>query len=62
MNNKFSQLQLNKKTIAKLNERQLSTVKGGNKVIAPVRDGDCTTTSVTNNCTTTSTTGATTNL
>lgn len=59
MNNKFSQLQLNKKTIAKLNERQLSTVKGGNKAIAPVREGDCTTTSVTNNCTTTSTTGAT---
>ncbi|MDQ0782467.1 class I lanthipeptide [Chryseobacterium sp. W4I1] len=59
MDKKFSKLQLNKKTIAKLNEGQLSTVKGGNKSIAPVRDGDCTTTSVTNNCTTTSITGST---
>ncbi|MDM1555838.1 MULTISPECIES: class I lanthipeptide [Chryseobacterium] len=59
MNNKFSKLQLNKKTIAKLNERQLSTVKGGNKAIAPIKDDNCTTTSTTYVCTTTSTTGAT---
>jgi natural product precursor len=59
MDQKFSKLQLNKKTIAKLNEAQLSTVKGGNKSLAIIKEGDCTTTSTTNNCTTTATTGAT---
>ena len=37
--NKFSALQLNKKAIAKLNDNQLSTVKGGKGV--PVA-ADCT--------------------
>lgn len=51
---KFSKLSFNKKTVAKLNEEQLSTVKGGNNSIKP--DGDCSTTSTTKNCSTTSTT------
>jgi len=36
--NKFSALQLNKKAIAKLNDSQLSAVKGG-KGTQPVADG-----------------------
>lgn len=47
MKSKFSKLALNKKTIAKLNDQQLSTIKGG-KSDPPV-DGDCTTTSPTCN-------------
>ncbi|MCL7987180.1 class I lanthipeptide [Sphingobacterium sp. lm-10] len=59
MDKKFSKLQLNKRSIAKLNEAQLSTVKGGNKSLNLVEDGDCGFTATTNNCTTTATTGAT---
>lgn len=33
MNKKFSTLQLNKKTIAKMNDAQLSAVKGGNNIV-----------------------------
>jgi natural product precursor len=33
MDKKFNKLQLNKKSIAKMNDAQLSTVKGGNNAI-----------------------------
>lgn len=34
MNKKFSKLQLNKKSIAKMNDAQLNAVRGGQKAIA----------------------------
>ncbi len=36
--NKFSALQLNKKAIAKLNDAQLTSVKGGNNANAQLAD------------------------
>ena len=37
--NKFSALQLNKKAIAKLNDAQLTSVKGGNNANAELAEG-----------------------
>lgn len=50
MNKKFSKLQLSKKTIAKMNDAQLSTVKGGNNTIGQSEDCNvtCISTGVTN--------------
>lgn len=59
MNKKFSKLSFDKKTIAKLNDEQLSSVKGGNNELGLGLDGDknkCKTTSTTKVCSTTSTT------
>ncbi|MDT0641583.1 class I lanthipeptide [Zunongwangia sp. F363] len=60
MNKKFSKLQFSKKTIAKLNEDQLSSVKGGNNARSKSVDTEvetgCSGTSTTKNCSTTSTT------
>lgn len=39
MEKNFSKLQLNKKTIAKLNDEQLTAIKGGNNVIR--QDEEC---------------------
>jgi len=59
MYKKFSQLHFNKKTVAKLNEEQLSSVKGGNNASNKSfeTDPECNGQSTTNVCSTTSTTG-----
>ncbi|HFK5507270.1 class I lanthipeptide [Elizabethkingia anophelis] len=51
MKKEFSKLELCKRTIAKMNDAQLSTVKGGNMAMDPNRSGcniTCQSTGVTN--------------